>query len=244
MALKFSSNAEHSVDWMRERPIAHRGLHDTSSGIFENTIAAAKAAVEGNYHIEVDLQPSSDKVPMAFHDFELERLTDQQGETRSLQAAELNKLTIGGTSSVIPTLEEFLSTVDGQVGVVLELKGKKGADDGFVPAVARALEAYSGPSAIMSFHHHILDDARKFAPHLPLGLTAYGDDNRYTIHQRVAERCNVDFLSYELANLDTRFVADFRKTGRTVISWTVKSRADAARSAKYADQITFEGFRA
>ncbi|MET0259213.1 MAG: glycerophosphodiester phosphodiesterase, partial [Methylobacterium sp.] len=40
--------------WLTARPIAHRGLHDRSAGIPENTIAAAEAAIAGGYAIECD----------------------------------------------------------------------------------------------------------------------------------------------------------------------------------------------
>ncbi|MCB1476187.1 MAG: glycerophosphodiester phosphodiesterase, partial [Rhodobiaceae bacterium] len=54
------------LDWLTRRPIAHRGLHDASAGIVENTLPAAQAAVDGDYGIEVDLQLSADGVPMVF----------------------------------------------------------------------------------------------------------------------------------------------------------------------------------
>jgi glycerophosphoryl diester phosphodiesterase len=54
-----------ALDWLTARPIAHRGLHDAAHGIVENTAAAVRAAVAGNYGIEVDLQISADGEAMA-----------------------------------------------------------------------------------------------------------------------------------------------------------------------------------
>lgn len=242
MSVTFNSKPSDNVNWLRERPIAHRGLHTPETRIYENTLSAAAAAARRDYSIEVDLQPSVDGIAMVFHDYTLERMTDRVGELRDLEAQELTNIAIKKTSDRVPTLGALLDLVAGEVGLVLELKGRPGADDGFVAAVANALEDYSGEVAIMSFHHHLLRDARKIAPHLTLGLTAYGDDTKYAQHRGIAEETQVDFVSYELANLNSRFVRDFKKSGRPLISWTVKSEADAQISAQVADQPTFEGF--
>lgn len=243
MALEFKNNTEQNLKWMIERPIAHRGLHDANEGIYENTLSAASAAVDGGYNIEIDIQPSADMVPMVFHDIELGRLTSESGQTRQVDANTLSQIYIRETNDKIPTLEELLKLVAGKVGLVIELKGQKGLDEGYVASIAELLASYDGHAAIMSFHHHLLKDARKIAPHLALGLTAQGDNKTYTTHKRIAEACNVDFLSYSVKKLDCNFVREFKETGRDVISWTVKSREDKIYSDKYADQVTFEGFK-
>ena len=243
MALEFKNKSEHDLQWMIDRAIAHRGLHDVSKGIYENTLSAARAAVKGGYNIELDIQPSSDMVPMVFHDYELERLTSESGDTRTVAAHTLTKIFIKDTKDKIPTLEEFLNIIDGKVGLVIELKGRKNEDEGFVAAIADLLSTYKGDAAIMSFHHHILRDARKIAPYLPLGLTAEGDERSYKRHKRIAEECNVDFISYYVKELGCKFVQEFTQTGRKSISWTVRSKEDQAYSDKFVDQVTFEGFK-
>ena len=45
-------------------PIAHRGLHDRKAGRIENAPLAVKAAIAAGYGIEIDLQLSSDGIPM------------------------------------------------------------------------------------------------------------------------------------------------------------------------------------
>ena len=241
----FPEMSLHNVNWIKEKPIAHRGLHNAQQGVYENTLSATNAAIDAGYNIEVDLHISADKVPIVFHDLTLDRLTERSGSVRDLTMAELSQISIMGTKDKIPSLNEFLDLVNGQVGVVLELKGHEdeAQDIGFIKAVATALEKYPGDAAIMSFDHHLLKDARKLAPHLPLGLTAYMDNSAYETHLNIAQTCDVDFISYELANLDSKFVKVFKKSDRPVISWTVKNTEDLAMSNKFADQPTFEGFR-
>jgi len=229
------------LDWMRARPIAHRGLHDSANGVFENTLSAARRAMDRQFHIEVDLHTSADGVPMVFHDFGLKRLTGASGSVRDRTAGELQDLAVGGADR-IPTLRQLLDLIAGRVGLVLELKGVAGRDDGFVAAVAAELNRYDGPVAIMSFDDWLLTDARRDAPQLALGLTAEGDDKHYETHWRIARALDVDFVSYGIRDLPCRFVSEFRESGKPVITWTIRSPDDAQKSARYADQITFEGY--
>ncbi|MGB7703502.1 MAG: glycerophosphodiester phosphodiesterase family protein, partial [Pseudolabrys sp.] len=57
-----------SVDWLTAQPVAHRGLHDASAGVIENTAAAFSAAMAAGYSIETDLQISADGEAMVHHD--------------------------------------------------------------------------------------------------------------------------------------------------------------------------------
>ncbi len=232
-----------AVNWLRERPIAHRGLHDANKRVFENTLSAAAAAVRRDYPIELDLQPSKDRVPMVFHDEELERMTGVKGNIRDMAASELSKITIKRTREPIPTLADLLELVDGEVGLVIELKGITGADDGFAAAVVETLKNYNGTYALMSFEHHLLQDIRDIAPNAALGLAAFGEDDKYDTHCAITKRLNLDFVSYYVDQLETRFVRDYRQTKRPMVSWTVKTPEKADYSAKFADQMTFEGFQ-
>src|SRR5439155_13721079 len=66
-----------SFAWLVARPIAHRGWH--GPGRPENTLAAARAAVEGGLALECDIQRSADGEAVAFHDATLDRLTHAAG---------------------------------------------------------------------------------------------------------------------------------------------------------------------
>lgn len=240
MKLTFCQEPLHSVNWLRERPIAHRCLHNPDAGSYENTLSAARAAIQKNYAIEVDLQPSADCVPMVFHDYQTKRMTGRDANTRELTAAELSKLRIRETKDTIPTLQQLLEVVDSKVGLVLELKGHLPSDNGFVAAVAKQLDGYEGHVAIMSFAHHLLQDGRKLAPHLPLGLTAEGDDRHYETHRDISIETNVDFVSYHVEGLETRFAKEFRQTGRPMISWTIRTEEAVEYCYQHCDQPTFE----
>ena len=76
------------------KPIAHRGLHDRTRGIVENTASAFAAAIAGNYAIECDLQLTTDGEAMVIHDDQLERLTFASGAVKDQTATQMKALTI------------------------------------------------------------------------------------------------------------------------------------------------------
>jgi glycerophosphoryl diester phosphodiesterase len=179
---------------------------------------------------------------MVFHDHDLDRLTEEKGGMRLRKAEVLRRIHVAGTQDHIPMLVELLEAVRGDVGLVLELKGNAGEDAGFVEAVARVIEGYEGPLALMSFNHWLVEDMREMVPARPRGLTAEGSDKLYETHAEFATRAGVDFVSYGINDLPCRFVDEFRAAGRPAISWTIRTPELAAKSALHADQITFEGF--
>jgi glycerophosphoryl diester phosphodiesterase len=231
-----------NVGWLVERPIAHRGLHDLRAGIPENTVAAARAAAQRKYAIEIDLQYACDGVPVVFHDHMLDRLTPVDGPVRDRTATQLAALTIADTGQHIPTLDELLMAVGGRTGLVVELKGLPGRDTGFAAAVVDRLKRYEGPVAVMSFDHGLLRDLKSQGTKIPLGLTAEGDNRSYRQHHDIDAEIGFDFLSYGLAHLPCRFSTEFAASGRPLIAWTVKTQSEADYCKRHGAQITFEGF--
>jgi glycerophosphoryl diester phosphodiesterase len=87
--------------------MAHRGF--STEGL-ENTMAAFQAAVDlGMTHVETDVHATRDGVLVAFHDLELDRVTDGRGGIADLTWAELRRVRVGGREP-IPLLEDLLGT--------------------------------------------------------------------------------------------------------------------------------------
>ncbi|KPF52640.1 glycerophosphodiester phosphodiesterase [Rhizobium sp. AAP116] len=231
------------IDWIKDVPVAHRGYHDMNREIWENTLSAFSRAIEAGFAIECDIQLSSDSVPMVFHDHDLQRLCNMNGEVRERTAGELRMLSIGGTADKIPTLRQMLDLVKGRVPLVIELKGLDAEqDDGFVEAVLEVLEGYEGKVALMSFDYHLLRALKVAECPWPVGLTAEGVKPENFAAHREAMDLGLDFTSYCVAHLPNDFVADLREKGAPVITWTVRDEIMRAQTYKYADQMTFEGF--
>jgi glycerophosphoryl diester phosphodiesterase len=240
-------------------PIAHRGYHDRSAGRRENSLSAFKAAIGAGYGIELDVQPSSDGVPMVFHDDTLDRLTDQTGPIRDKTAAELGALRLKDSTDTIPTLSAVLDLVAGQVPLLIEIKDQDGANGPNVgpleEAVAKTLIGYSGPVALMSFNPHSMAVIARVAPHLPRGLTTCS----YPAHDwpaippadraRLAtipdyDRVGATFISHEAADLTRPRVAELKAAGAAILCWTIRSVEAEAKARQIAQNITFENYPA
>ena len=240
-------------------PIAHRALHDRARGVIENSPSAIRAAVKAGYAIEIDLQLSSDGVPMVFHDEELDRLTDETGLVNVRTAAELGRIRLKGSSDTIPTLAEVLALIGGKVPLLIEIKDQTmvmGPTDGRLEAAtAEALKGYKGDMALMSFNPHSVAHMARLARHLPRGITtsAYDPDDWAPLPVDVCDRLRPipdydatgsSFISHEGRDLGRERVADLKAQGAKILCWTIRSAADEALARRVADNVTFEGYLA
>jgi glycerophosphoryl diester phosphodiesterase len=250
-------------DWLIARPIAHRGLHEAESGVVENTLAAAQAAIGAGFAIECDVQLSADQEVFVFHDDALERLTDASGALIAKNAAEICKarVLVGAIPASVPTLSELLALVAGRVPIVCELKSRFDGDWRIGDRVAALAAAYDGPLALKSFDPDLVTTLRLKHPRLgppgrpcPIGIVAEAcyDDPYWAFlapeQKRSLEtfdhraRSEPDFLSWSVNDLPHQtpfFEKEFY--GLPVMTWTVRNAAQREAALKWADQIVFEG---
>jgi glycerophosphoryl diester phosphodiesterase len=224
------------------RPFAHRGLH--GDGRIENSRAAFEAAIAAGSGIELDVQASADGEAMVFHDYELDRLTDGFGALRTLGSAELQRVRLNGSDETIPTLIEILALIGGRTPLLIELKSPGRRVAQLCRAVKRALDAYQGPVAVMSFNPEIGHRFAREAPQVLRGLVVTEEKKRGLrgmIGRPLALwRSHADFLAYDIRDLPSSFAGAQRANGMKVLTWTVRTAADRARAAEHADQIIYE----
>lgn len=243
--------------WLRGRPVAHRGLH--SPGVPENSLAAFRAAAEAGYAIELDVQPSAEGEPLAFHDEDLGRLTGTAGPVAALPLAQAATRRLLGTAEPIPALAQVLHTVAGRVPLLIEIKDQDGAlgpATGALPAgVARVLAGYEGDVAVMSFSPHAVAAYRAAGGTAAVGLTSCGyarddwptvpADRRATLARIVDfDAVGASFVSHDHRDLQNPAVTALRARGVPVLCWTIRSPDEETAARHLADNITFEGYRA
>jgi glycerophosphoryl diester phosphodiesterase len=248
--------ATSALPWLVARPIAHRGLHDAAHGVIENTASAFTAAVAGSYGIETDVQISGDGEAMVHHDDALGRLTDGAGALRDLSAADLKRVPFRATADRMMTLGEILDLVAGRAPLIVELKSRFDGDLRLAARAAAVLEGYRGPAAVMSFDPTPVIALRRLAPGLVRGIVA---ERRYEPpeweHLDAAQRLALPlllhgwnsrphFVAYCVDDLATLPPCAARLVGLPLLTWTVRTEAQRAMAARYADQAIFEGFRA
>lgn len=246
---------QQTLRWLTERPIAHRGLHDMSAGVVENTATAFSAAIEGGYAIETDLQISADGEAMVHHDGALGRLTDGNARLAALTAAEIKAARFKVGSDRILALPELCELVAGRTTLVIELKSHFDGDTRVAARAVEVIKAYRGRVALMSFDPRQIEAVRALAPQSARGVDAersYDDWDGLTDAQRRnlalflhAPRSRPQFIAYHGADLPALIPAIARKVfGLPILTWTIRSEAERQRVLHYADQVIFEGFRA
>jgi glycerophosphoryl diester phosphodiesterase len=242
-----------------DRPIAHRGLHNKSAGVIENSRSAFAAAIAGNFAIECDLQLSSDGVPIVFHDQKLERLTGRTGLVRETTAAEMGSYPLAGSAAgdCPQTFNELLAQTQGKVLLQVELKHQTSpeATRKLAQAAVASARAYHGPLVFESFDPDLLVEARKAGYTGALGIITWRYDQpdddtggmdpwrnflmRHLLHW---PRTRFDFISCDKNALDLPAIRFWHSLGMTTASWTIRSQAEADAALAHADQIVFEGF--
>ncbi|MFX1518871.1 MAG: glycerophosphodiester phosphodiesterase [Promethearchaeota archaeon] len=156
--------------------IAHRG----ASGHYpENTLHAFLGAVElGATCVEMDIQPTSDKKLVLFHDQTMERIAGIPKKITDLSWQEIIQYDVGrwkaptweGTK--IPLLRSILEKLPRSMKLNLELKYYSPKDDWFERSVLEVALEYDLPSRgyLAIKHVETIPLFKKLASECPLGL--------------------------------------------------------------------------
>lgn len=150
---------------------AHRGLYAKDQSVPENSMAAFAAAVDAGYGIELDVQFSSDKEVVVFHDDRLNRVTGVQGRVNEYTLEQLQQMRLCKTEHTIPLFRDVLQLIGGRTPLIVELKS--GPDNELLcHKTLELLQDYPGVFCVESFDPRIVGWFKKNAPQLLRGQLA------------------------------------------------------------------------
>ncbi len=135
--------------------VGHRG-GAVVEGIPENSLAALRLAAQRGYAmVEVDVRATSDGVPIAFHDSELEEHVGVSGSIESMTYEQVKSLRyLEGDEFSVLTLEESLSEASRLgLGVMLDIKTGQERED-FYYKVAELLQTFGLTRATLTISGH------------------------------------------------------------------------------------------
>jgi glycerophosphoryl diester phosphodiesterase len=239
------------------KPIAHRGLHDATGGLVENTAAAFEAALAKGYGIECDVRPSACATPMIFHDATLERLVEHSDPVHAHAAPALKQFKFRNSSDRMIDLAELLELVGGRQPILAEIKSEwQPPDPAFLKAIAKLAAAYRGPLALMSYDPAVMAVLKQLVPAAPRGIVSglfedgahwrgkLGPERAYRLSHLLESRAAApDFYAYHVGALPTpvtRFVREV--LAMPLFAWTVRTPEERATASRWADAPIFEGF--
>ncbi len=234
--------------WLREVPLAHRGLH--AEGIPENSLAAFAAARDAGYGVELDVLAARDRVPVVVHDPVLTRLTGHPTRVAQRTAAELAGERLLDTDHGVPSLGEALGVL-GDTPVMVEVKSLRLGAGVLEPAVASVLDDHRGPWCVASFNPASVAWFARHRPDAVRVLTSGGlvggglprPVARRLERLAVLDRVAPHAVSYPLAELPTEATDAWRDRGGAVVAWTATTDAELARAHEVADNVVFEHIR-
>jgi glycerophosphoryl diester phosphodiesterase len=236
-------------DWLRQLPVAHRGLHDAEHP--ENSLAAFEQACLLGYAIELDVLLTSDAIAVVIHDDNAARLTGAFVNVSSSTLAELKKLHLAGTGETVPAMEEVARLVGARTPILVELK--TGPPPAVIcPAVLAALHQHDVTFAVMSFDPRLLLWFKRHSPATTrVQLSGALRGERLPAIAKLVVRSmltNVIIrphaIGYEISSTPSWALSFWRRVLHCpVLFWTVDSPAALDRSRQLRGNVIFENIR-
>lgn len=132
----------------------------------ENTIECIKHGIAtGVTSIEIDVHITADKHIVVCHDATVDRTTNGHGAINDMTLEQIKALRITNakgelTELQIPTLEEVLETINGEVELLLEIKRKNDDNPGIEAVVLDIIKQYDALSytTFQSFNDSVLEE--------------------------------------------------------------------------------------
>ena len=234
---------------------AHRGLHDLSLGIPENSLAAFRRAVDQGLGAELDVHLMADGNLAVVHDSDLTRVCGKSVQIEDLTAADLKDYPLQGTAETIPLLEDVLAVFAGRRPLVVELKVERGNAVPLTDKTMSLLEQWDGDYCLESFHPSAVRYLREKYPQAIRGQLSenfrrdkqVGGLSRF---QRLAMTwllttvlTRPDFIAYrweDRRNLSLRLMK--RLYGVHVVYWTIRDPGALAQAEAQGATGIFENF--
>ncbi len=231
---------------------AHRGLHDNSAGVPENSLPAFLLAAEQGYGIEMDVQLAKDGKVVVFHDNTLKRVCGLDAPVNSMTYEELQGLSLLGTKERIPLLSEVLQAVDGRVPLIVEIK-MADSRTRVCELADKILQNYPGQYCMESFHPLAIYWYKRHRPEIVRGQLSADfvkEDGRETFPMWIVHHLltnfvtRPDFVSYSHKGAGVWARRICRRLYRNLsVAWTIRSETELRAAGDQFDLFIFEGFR-
>ncbi|MDO4585482.1 MAG: glycerophosphodiester phosphodiesterase family protein [Planctomycetia bacterium] len=240
---------KNDIQFLLDKNIAHRGLHDIHREIAENSLSAFDRAVKAGFPIELDVHLTRDNQVVVFHDDSLLRVCGQDINVNTSDYKDIAGFPLLATSDTIPLFSDVLKLVSGKVPILLELKD--GAPVGCLEeCVLPLIRSYSGEIAVQAFSPERIYWFSKNAPDVTRGqLSYYYEDRQITQFLRDAYKflvfnsvTNPHFVAYDLSTMPNPVIERLKKENMPVIAWTARTEEQYKNILHYSDSIIFESF--
>ena len=226
--------------------IAHRGLHNKEFP--ENSLGAFSNAITHNYAIELDIHLLEDETIVVFHDTNLKRMCNVDKKLYDLKGEDLKSYHLSQSKYTIPTLQNVLDLVKGQVPLLIEIKDMTHYKK-LCPILMNTLKNYTGEYAIQSFNPLALRKCYKLNSNIPYGYLCSKLEDEKLINSKILKTLlyNLAFYkiskaSYIMPKYDEITPKIIRVSKGNLIPWVIKNEEQKNMLKKVSKSIIFEDF--
>jgi len=232
--------------------LAHRGLFNNVD-IPENSLAAFKLAVDNEYGMELDVQLTTDKKLVVFHDASLKRICGIDKKLTDCSYEELQQYSLLNTNHKIPLFIDVLDVLKETTPLVIEIKAE-GPYIETTKAVVELMKTYKRTYSMESFNPNVVYYLRKNHPEIIRGQLSYNylkdSNSKINIFLKIGLTyllSNIitrpDYIAYDvnnMHNLSFRLISKLYKG--ECVAWTVKSEESLNKAKKYYQCFIFDSF--
>lgn len=224
--------------------ISHRGLwNDTYP---ENSLEAFKNSIDNNLAIELDIQLTKDNKLIVFHDNNLYRITGVNKKVKDVTLEEIKKLFINNTKYTIPTFEEVLKLVNGQVLLDIEIKHYNKPFK-TVKCAKNLLQNYQGKYMIKSFHPLIPFRYKLSMKNISCGVLIGGYPPKisnlfinFLKYFKYSCFYKPDFVCLNINDIDNKIMKKIKKHNIPLYLHTIRNKDTLNEAIKISKTIVFE----
>lgn len=260
------------ISWLKNRPIAHRGLHSAKESTPENSLKAFKKAIEKGYTVELDVYVNRKRQVVVFHDESLARMCRYD---KSIFSYDANSKVNGGhreyyklldTDQRIPTLSDVLKEINNQVPVIIHIRESRFKEKTKFPFIRKKISykeickilydvLYPFRNqivAVQSFDPIMLRTFAKRLPNVVRGQLSssfesekFGRLKKYLLsNYRLNWWSKPHYLAhrFEDSRMSAEFLQKQRKRGVPVLCWTITTPEDHQEAMERFDNVIFEGY--
>jgi glycerophosphoryl diester phosphodiesterase len=182
-----------------------------------NTLAGVRKAIElGSDAIEIDVQATSDGVPVLMHDLTVDATTNGTGAVAGMTLDQIRSLDAGGEPP--PTLAEVLGVTKGRVLLVCEIK-QPGIEKRLSDVILEA--GALDDVMVWSFFAQALENMRSVEPRIPCALLVAPQSlPEWPKMRETAVRLGLQGVSVFFAGVDEALALDCQRHGLALYTWT------------------------
>ncbi|WP_214021613.1 glycerophosphodiester phosphodiesterase family protein [Methanoculleus sp.] len=195
--------------------IGHRGARGLEP---ENTLRALRRGMVCADLVEVDVRLTKDGIPVAIHDATVDRTTDGTGPVKGYTIEDFTRLD-AGEGETIPTLLEVLDLVQGEKGLVVEIK--ESGTEAIVVSVI--MDRMPERLFLVSFHPESVAMAKRLLPGAQAGLIYSGE---IVDPVGLARSVQAEIILPRRDRVSRELVERAHNTGLLVVPWLLNTADD------------------